>query len=173
MSDFTAGSLKCLCRIYFAEKFDALRRKCGLEDDFVNSLSSCIKWDAVGGQSGSSFFKTRDDRFVIKQMSRLEIEAFLRFAPSYFEYMSQAFFHDLPTVLTKLFGVYRIEVKNTVTNRAMKVMDVVVMENLFYRRRISRIFDLKGSLRNRNAQVTGRQSDVLLDENFLSCNKII
>jgi hypothetical protein len=47
-------------------------------------------------------------------------------------------------------------------------MDIVVMENLFYERpNISRIFDLKGSVRNRHVQSTGKQNEVLLDNNLL------
>ena len=46
-------------------------------------------------------------------------------------------------------------------------MDLLVMENLFYERHISRIFDLKGSMRNRHVQSTGKQDEVLLDENLV------
>jgi hypothetical protein len=164
--EFSAGPTKCFCRVYFAEQFDALRRNCGCEETFVQSLARCHRWNAKGGQSGSSFFKTKDDRYMMKQMSKPEMEAFLRFAPAYFEYMSQAFFHELPTVLAKIFGVYRIGYKNTQTNKSMKI-DVLVMENLFYDRRISRIFDLKGSMRNRHVQSTGRKNEVLLDQNLM------
>jgi hypothetical protein len=41
------------------------------------------------------------------------------------------------------------------------------MENVFYGRQISRIFDLKGSVRNRHVQSTGTASEVLLDENLI------
>jgi len=34
-----------------------------------------------------------------------------------------------------------------------------------------KIFDLKGSTRNRHAQSTGRENEVLLDENLLECNE--
>ncbi len=66
-----------------------------MEDVFVKALSRCYKWDATGGKSGSVFMKSRDDRFVIKQLSRLEMDALYKFAPAYFEYMSQAFFHEV------------------------------------------------------------------------------
>jgi 1-phosphatidylinositol-3-phosphate 5-kinase len=82
------------CKIFFAEQFSALRQNCGVEDMFVKSLARCIKWDATGGKSGSIFMKTRDDRFVIKQLSRMEMDALYKFAPAYFEYMSHAFFHE-------------------------------------------------------------------------------
>ena len=130
------------------------------------SLSRCVRWNTSGGQSRSSFFKTLDDRLVMKQLSKPEMEAFIRFAPSYFEYMSQAFFHELPTVMAKIVGVFRIGYKNSVTGKSLKI-DVLVMENLFYGRNISKIFDLKGSMRNRHVRSTGQQSEVLLDENLM------
>lgn len=160
---FSAGPTKCFCRVYFTEQFDALRRVSNCEVDFIQSLARCQRWNARGGQSGSSFFKSQDGRFIMKQLSKPEMESFLRSAPAYFEYMSQSLFHDLPTVLARLFGVYRLGFKNTQTGRSMK-MDVLVMENVFYGRQTSRIFDLKGSVRNRHVQAS---SEVLLDENFL------
>ncbi|KAJ3222078.1 1-phosphatidylinositol-3-phosphate 5-kinase [Clydaea vesicula] len=150
----------------FEKNFDALRRNCGCDETFVESLTRCQAWQAMGGKSGSSFLKTRDDRLVLKELSKLEMDAFLKFAPVYFEYMSQALFHELPTVLAKIFGVYRIGFKNSVTGNSLK-LDVLVMENLFYERKISRIFDLKGSIRNRHVQSTGKLNEVLMDVNLV------
>lgn len=46
-------------------------------------------------------------------------------------------------------------------------MDLIVMENLFFGRTISKVYDLKGSLRSRyNADKTGANK-VLLDMNLL------
>lgn len=73
---------------------------------------------------------------------------FLDFAPAYFEYMAKSFYHGLPTTLCKILGVYQIGYHNRLTGK--KVMEqVVVMENLFFERNITRIFDLKGSSRAR------------------------
>ncbi|KAG9305891.1 hypothetical protein G9A89_016543 [Geosiphon pyriformis] len=163
---FSEGSTQLFCKIFFAEQFDALRRNCGCESTYIESLARCVKWDSTGGKSGSAFLKTRDDRLVMKQMSRLEMDAFLKFAPAYFEYMSKAFFHELPTVLAKIFGFYRIGYKTEQSGKSMKI-DVIVMENLFYERKISKIFDLKGSMRNRHVRSTGKENEVLLDENLL------
>jgi 1-phosphatidylinositol-3-phosphate 5-kinase len=113
-----------------------------------------------------------DDRLVVKQMSRYEMDAFVKFAPAYFEYMSQAFFHELPTVLAKILGFYQIGSKNPVTGKTMK-MDVLVMENLFYNRKTSRIFDLKGSMRNRHVESTGKENEVLLDENLVESMSLL
>lgn len=46
-------------------------------------------------------------------------------------------------------------------------LDLLVMENLLYARNVSRLYDLKGSVRSRyNSDVTGNNK-VLLDENLL------
>lgn len=39
-----------------------------------------------------------DDRFIIKEISRLEMDALLVFAPAYFDYMSKAFFHGVSSI---------------------------------------------------------------------------
>ncbi|XP_004626775.1 1-phosphatidylinositol 3-phosphate 5-kinase [Octodon degus] len=74
-----------------------------------------------------------------------------------------------PTALAKILGVYRIGYKNS-QNNTEKKLDLLVMENLFYGRKMAQVFDLKGSLRNRNVKTdTGKESCdvVLLDENLL------
>lgn len=71
-------------------------------------------------------------------------------APAYFEYLSKAFFHGLPTVLCKIVGVYQIGVHNRETGKR-SMEQVAVMQNIFYNRKITRVFDLKGSLRGRFA----------------------
>ena len=155
------------CKLFFTEHFDAFRRICNCGDNFVQSLSRCIKWDSSGGKSGSGFLKTLDDRFVIKELSHSELDAFIKFAPSYFEYMAQAMFHDLPTALAKVFGFYQIQIKSSVSGAKSYKMDVIIMENLFYETNTTRIFDLKGSMRNRHVEQTGKENEVLLDENMV------
>lgn len=155
------------CKIFFAGHFDAFRRTCGCQDKFIQSLSRCVKWDSSGGKSGSGFLKTLDDRFIIKELSHSELDAFIKFTPSYFEYMAQAMFHDLPTSLAKIFGFYQIQVKSSIASTKSYKMDVIIMENLFYEKKTTRIFDLKGSMRNRHVEQTGKENEVLLDENMI------
>lgn len=50
-------------------------------------------------------------------------------------------------------------------------MDLMVMENIFFKRSISRIYDLKGSLRSRYNFDTSGENKVLLDENLLEALK--
>jgi 1-phosphatidylinositol-3-phosphate 5-kinase len=163
---FQEGPAKMLCKIFFAEQFDAVRRKCGVADRMVESLSRCFKWDSKGGKTKSLFLKTLDNRFVLKSLSPIETQSFLKFAPNYFQIMSEAFFHELPSVIAKMLGFYQIIVKNTVTGLEYNWF-LIAMENLFYDRIPTRIFDLKGSMRNRKINATGEKNEVLLDENMV------
>jgi len=163
---FQEGPAKMLCKVFFAEQFDAVRRKCGVADRIVESLSRCLKWDSKGGKTKSVFLKTLDDRFILKSLSPIETQSFLKFAPNYFQIMSEAFFHELPSVIAKMLGFYQIIIKNPVTGVEYNWF-LLLMENLFYDRVPTRIFDLKGSMRNRKINATGEKNEVLLDENMV------
>ncbi|TQV96383.1 hypothetical protein V2A60_003206 [Cordyceps javanica] len=163
---FKEGAAIMTCKIFYAEQFDALRRKCGIAGRIVESLSRCMKWDSRGGKTRSVFLKTLDDRLVLKSLSPIETSAFLNFAPGYFGIMAEALFHDLPSVIAKMLGFFQVIIKNPITGTDVK-LDLVLMENLFYDRSPTRIFDLKGSMRNRKIQSTGEQNEVLLDENMV------
>uniref|UniRef100_A0A8B9J9L1 1-phosphatidylinositol 3-phosphate 5-kinase n=1 Tax=Astyanax mexicanus TaxID=7994 RepID=A0A8B9J9L1_ASTMX len=168
---FSDASAKFYCRIYYAEEFHKMREEVmeSTEEDFVRSLSHCVNWQARGGKSGAVFYATEDDRFILKQMPRLEVQSFLDFAPNYFTYITGAVQQKRPTALAKILGVYRIGYKNS-QNNTEKKLDLLVMENLFYGRKMAQVFDLKGSLRNRNVKTDqGKESCevVLLDENLL------
>jgi hypothetical protein len=108
---------KFVCTTYWATQFHAVREaflsqgsgskdtssnsssgtqsSLDIEKAFILSLSSAYSWAASGGKSGASFARTADDRFVIKCISRTELQMFLDCAPAYFEYLSKAFFHGL------------------------------------------------------------------------------
>ncbi|XP_051259692.1 1-phosphatidylinositol 3-phosphate 5-kinase isoform X3 [Dicentrarchus labrax] len=168
---FSDANAKFYCRIYYAEEFHKMREEImeSPEEDFVRSLSHCVNWQARGGKSGAVFYATEDDRFILKQMPRLEVQSFLDFAPHYFTYITGAVQQKRPTALAKILGVYRIGYKNS-QNNTEKKLDLLVMENLFYGRKMAQVFDLKGSLRNRNVKTdSGKESCevVLLDENLL------
>ncbi|GAA5975197.1 hypothetical protein JCM5350_000179 [Sporobolomyces pararoseus] len=153
------ASLSASCKIFFAEHFEALRRQCGCEKQFIESLSRCYKWDSAGGKSKADFMKTLDDRFIVKQLSSWEVDVLSSFLPAYFSYLADCLFKGQPTVLAKIFGIYRISF-----GKKYKNLDFLVMENLFYGRQLKQIFDLKGSTRNRRAD---QNNPVLLDENLM------
>lgn len=110
------GQVTCkfVCTTYWATQFHAVRQiflsenagksdsavsalqsSQDVEQSYIESLSSAYSWAASGGKSGASFARTADDRFVIKCISRTELQMFLDCAPAYFEYLCKAFFHGL------------------------------------------------------------------------------
>lgn len=45
-------------------------------DSYIRSLCMAIKWDAKGGKSGATFSKTADERFVVKYITKTELQMF-------------------------------------------------------------------------------------------------
>ncbi|KAI0334482.1 hypothetical protein GY45DRAFT_1431675 [Cubamyces sp. BRFM 1775] len=169
---FESGGLTISCTVLYPEQFDALRRTYDCERSMIESLARCVKFDASGGKSGSAFLKTLDDRFIAKELSRAELQAMETFAPAYFDYMSSAVVANRPTLLAKIFGCFKITFRKSHKHQSgskskVTQMNLLVMENLFYDRHFSKIYDLKGSTRNRHVQSTGRENEVLLDENLV------
>lgn len=67
--DWTIGKrLRFSCTAYYAKQFDVLRKRCGVEDVFLKSLARSENWAAEGGKSKSNFWKTSDNRFIIKTL---------------------------------------------------------------------------------------------------------
>jgi 1-phosphatidylinositol-3-phosphate 5-kinase len=175
-------AVKC----YFATQFDALRKDCGCENLYIESLARCVKWDPSGGKSGVAFLKSKgaytaapevagerlliepkftDDRFIIKELNKAEMKWFADLGQPYFDYMSCALRKGQPTVLAKIFGVYGLSFSNKGRHKKMNVM---VMENIYYKKTITKQFDLKGSTRNRFVEVQAGKNCVLLDENLVN-----
>jgi 1-phosphatidylinositol-3-phosphate 5-kinase len=99
---------------YFAKQFDAIRRKCCPDElDYIRSLSRCKRWSAQGGKSNVYFAKTLDDRFVIKQVTRTELDSFEDYAVDYFKYLTDSVSSGSPTCLTKVLGLYQVRVTTT------------------------------------------------------------
>ncbi|GAB2268911.1 1-phosphatidylinositol-3-phosphate 5-kinase fab1b [Dionaea muscipula] len=152
---------------YHAKQFDALRKMCcPSELDFVRSLSRCKKWGAQGGKSNVFFAKTLDDRFIIKQVMKTELESFLKFAPEYFKYLTESITMKSPTCLAKVLGIYQVATKYPKGGKETK-MDVLVMENLLFGRKVTRLYDLKGSTRSRYNPDSSGSNKVLLDQNLI------
>ncbi|KAG6494604.1 hypothetical protein ZIOFF_042364 [Zingiber officinale] len=157
---------------YFTKQFHALRKLCcPSELDYIRSLSRCKRWSAQGGKSNVYFAKSLDERLIIKQITKTELESFEDFASQYFKYLTQSITTGIPTSLAKVLGIYQVSVKHFKGGREMKI-DVMVMENLFFNRSVSRIYDLKGSVRSRYNPDTSGNNTVLLDLNLLEAKPI-
>ncbi|XP_023734169.1 putative 1-phosphatidylinositol-3-phosphate 5-kinase FAB1C [Lactuca sativa] len=165
---FEDEKVKFSVTCYFAKQFDSLRKKCcPSELDYMRSLSRCKRWSAQGGKSNVYFAKSLDERFIIKQVTKTELESFEEFAPQYFKYLTDSLNSGSPTCLAKIVGIYQVTVKHLRSGNGKEMkMHVMVMENLFFKKRISRVYDLKGSARSRYNSETGANK-TLLDMNLL------
>ncbi|WMV12443.1 hypothetical protein MTR67_005828 [Solanum verrucosum] len=129
--DYCPMVFRYLRELFKLDAADYMMSICG--DDGLRELSS-------PGKSGSLFYLSRDDRFVIKTLKKSELKALLKMLPAYYKHVKE---HD-NTLITKVFGVHRISLK-----RGKKVR-FVVMGNMFCTElRIHRRYDLKGSSHGR------------------------
>lgn len=186
---------------YFAPQFTKLRSRCinRGELSFVLSMTrsrryqiskerfeTVLRWQASGGKSNAYFAKTLDDRYIIKSLSRVEKAAFLdKFGPAYFNYLDAQHHAKQDVSMAKCLGLFQVSMKsyskhNKSDNGAETdlgrdwVLDLIVIENLFYGRNCTSIYDLKGSQRgryNREAEKTvGEKKGVYLDSNLRKHN---
>uniref|UniRef100_K3WK83 1-phosphatidylinositol-3-phosphate 5-kinase n=1 Tax=Globisporangium ultimum (strain ATCC 200006 / CBS 805.95 / DAOM BR144) TaxID=431595 RepID=K3WK83_GLOUD len=155
---------------YYPLQFEVLRELFyGTLDNFLFSIAHVKNWDANGGKSGASFYRTLDDRFVIKHISSTELQSFLEVLPGYFKYMSKVYFDGEASIISKTVGLYQTMVTRKETGQKT-VHYVAVMENAFSHKRIMQTYDLKGSSRNRYIKsIDGKYEHgrVLLDGNLL------
>ncbi|KAI0773107.1 hypothetical protein BD413DRAFT_539189 [Trametes elegans] len=168
--DWTIGKrLRFSCTVYYARQFDLLRRRCGVEDVFLRSLARSENWAAEGGKSRSNFWKTTDNRFIIKTLVNAwnvaDLQVLIDLGPSYFKYMEAT--ASRPTVLAKLLGFYTVEIKNLESGTTQAKADLLVMENLFYNQSISKTFDLKGIQGRKVKASSGGSSKTLFDGEWI------
>jgi hypothetical protein len=62
----------------------------GSQRAFVESLASSTNWDTSGGKSKARFWRTADQRFVLKSVSKTEFAMFVDAASGYFRHMAAA-----------------------------------------------------------------------------------
>ncbi|KAH9172446.1 hypothetical protein EDB89DRAFT_2069734 [Lactarius sanguifluus] len=157
--DWTIGKrLKFSCTVYYAKQFDALRRRCGVEEVFTKSMAKCENWKAEGGKSRSNFWQTSDSRFIVKTLVNAwnvaDLQVLIDLAPSYFLHMEST--ASRASILAKLLG--------TVQAKA----DLLVMENLFYGQKPTRTFDLKGIQGHKvKANSSSSMSKTLFDSEWI------
>ena len=121
---------------------------------------AAFKSGAGAGKSGSFFFFSHDNKFIIKTMSATELKLYLRLLPCFKDHYK----HHPFSMLAKIFGVFTV--KSTKTGP----VHLILMENtLRFKRKedLKYIFDLKGSMVGRKTKGDTKASTVLKDKNLL------
>nr|XP_043627884.1 phosphatidylinositol 4-phosphate 5-kinase 9-like [Erigeron canadensis]XP_043627892.1 phosphatidylinositol 4-phosphate 5-kinase 9-like [Erigeron canadensis] len=141
--DYCPMVFRNLREMFKIDAADYMMSICG--NDALRELSS-------PGKSGSVFFLSQDDRFMIKTLRKSEVQVLLRMLPDYHRHVRT--YEN--TLITKFFGLHRIKPSSGQKFR------FVVMGNMFCTElRIHRRFDLKGSSLGRSAD------KVEIDENTI------
>uniref|UniRef100_A0A5B6Z8K3 1-phosphatidylinositol-4-phosphate 5-kinase n=1 Tax=Davidia involucrata TaxID=16924 RepID=A0A5B6Z8K3_DAVIN len=131
--DYCPMVFRNLREMFKIDAADYMMSICG--NDALRELSS-------PGKSGSVFFLSQDDHFMIKTLRKSEVKVLLRMLPNYHHHVRT--YEN--TLITKFFGLHRIKPSSGQKFR------FVVMGNMFCTElRIHRRFDLKGSSLGRSA----------------------
>ncbi|KAK8552248.1 hypothetical protein V6N12_040855 [Hibiscus sabdariffa] len=152
--DYCPVVFRQLRELFQVDPSDYMLAICG--SDALRELSS-------PGKSGSFFYLTQDDRFMIKTVKKSEVKLFIRMLPSYYQHVSR--YEN--TLVTKFFGVHCVKPIGGQKTR------FVVMGNMFCSEyRIHRRFDLKGSSHGRSTDKPEEEIDETttlkdLDLNFV------
>ncbi|KAI3445137.1 hypothetical protein Pfo_001802 [Paulownia fortunei] len=131
--DYCPSVFRALRKLFKVDPADYMISICG--NDALRELSS-------PGKSGSFFYLTNDDRYMIKTMKKSEVKVLIRMLSAYYNHV-RAFEN---TLVTKFFGLHCVKM----TGPAQKKVRFVIMGNLFCTEyAIHRRFDLKGSSHGR------------------------
>ncbi|RAL48785.1 hypothetical protein DM860_001105 [Cuscuta australis] len=150
--DYCPMVFRNLREMFKIDAADYMMSICG--NDALRELSS-------PGKSGSVFFLSQDDRFMIKTLRKSEVKVLLHMLPKY--HLHVRTYEN--TLITKFFGLHRIKPLSGQKFR------FVVMGNMFCTElRVHRRFDLKGSSLGRSADnVEIDESTILKDLDLNYC----
>ncbi|PHT40966.1 Phosphatidylinositol 4-phosphate 5-kinase 4 [Capsicum baccatum] len=154
--DYCPLVFRTLRKLFKVDPADYMISICG--NDALRELSS-------PGKSGSFFYLTNDDKYMIKTLKKAEVKVLLGMLPAYYNHV-RAFEN---TLVTKFFGLHCVKM----TGPTQKKVRFVIMGNLFCTEyAIHRRFDLKGSSHGRLTEKDESQIDSTttlkdLDLNFI------
>ncbi|XP_021936362.1 phosphatidylinositol 4-phosphate 5-kinase type-1 alpha-like isoform X4 [Zootermopsis nevadensis] len=138
-------------RTYAPIAFRYFRDLFGIQpDDFLISMCSAPLIELSNpGASGSIFYLTEDDEFIIKTVQHKEGEFLQKLLPGYYMNLNQ----NPRTLLPKFFGLYCYQCNS-------KNVRLVAMNNLLPSSvKLHQKYDLKGSTYKRKASKTERQKN--------------
>ena len=138
-----------LLKVYAPIAFRYFRELFGItSEDFQNSVCDTpLHTVSTNSRSGSAFFTTRDDRFILKTVPKKEADFLIALFPGYFLNLTQ----HKKTLLPKYYGLFCYV-------RGVKTIRVLIMNNIlprscnFYHK-----YDLKGSTYSKRKQLKQKE----------------
>ncbi|CAF0983881.1 unnamed protein product [Adineta steineri] len=149
-------------KTYAQTAFRFFRKSFGVDpSSFILSLcAKDLRELPNPGASGSIFYLTSDDTYIIKTVSKKEARFLLSLLPGYYMNLTQNPF----TLLPKFFGLYCYQSSNK--NIRFVIMNNLVPTNV----KLHEKYDLKGSIYKRKASDEERKRDLpTLKDNDFKC----
>ncbi|GAB2295604.1 Phosphatidylinositol 4-phosphate 5-kinase 4 [Dionaea muscipula] len=142
--DYCPLVFRALRKLFKVDAADYMLSICG--NEALRELSS-------PGKSGSFFYLSSDDRYMIKTMKKAEVKVLLRMLSAYYHHV-RAFEN---TLVTKFFGLHCVKLT---AGSIQKKVRFIIMGNLFCTEyTIHRRFDLKGSSLGRTTDKPEEEMD--------------
>ncbi|RDX69624.1 Phosphatidylinositol 4-phosphate 5-kinase 1, partial [Mucuna pruriens] len=139
--DYCPVVFRHLRELFAIDPADYMLAICG--NDTLREMSS-------PGKSGSFFYLTQDDRFIIKTLKKSEVKVLIRMLPSYYQHVCRY----KNSLVTKFLGVHCVKPIGGQKTR------FIVMGNVFCSEyRIHKRFDLKGSSHGRTTDKPREEID--------------
>nr|CAB3501344.1 unnamed protein product [Digitaria exilis] len=139
--DYCPAVFRHLRKLFGVDPADYMLAICG--SDTLRELAS-------PGKSGSCFFVTQDDRFMIKTVKKAEMKVLIRMLRSYYEHVCQY----RSTLLTRFYGTHCIKQAG-----CPKVRFIIMGNFCCSEYKIHRRFDLKGSSHGRTIDKAEQKID--------------
>ena len=155
---------------YFQEirKMDNIREeKIKLSLSAKHNRHQVFKAGESQGKSGSFFFFSHDQEFIIKTMFAHEFYIFMKLVPSYYDHLR----FNPNSLIARIYGVFQVKMDDLVP------VYLFLMENTIKpisTSNILNIFDLKGSQVNREVPYTSKltNTSTLKDKDFIKMKLI-
>ncbi|GMH21827.1 hypothetical protein Nepgr_023670 [Nepenthes gracilis] len=152
--DYCPVVFRHLRELFQIDPADFMMAICG--NDALRELSS-------SGKSGSCFYLTQDDRFMIKTVKRCEVKVLVKMLPSYYKHVCR--YEN--SLVTRFYGVHCIKPIGGPKTRFIVMGNLFCSEYFLHRR-----FDLKGSRHGRKTEKPEGERDETttlkdLDLNFV------
>ena len=140
-----------------------------------DNIDNIFKSGEGAGKSGSFFFFSNDNQFIIKTMRGNEKQVLLNMLDDMIKHLDE----NDQSLLARIYGVFSIKASN------FHSVDIIIMQNtvqMQHKNNQKMTFDLKGSLYGRKEKFKGQDANwwqnnrlghkrILKEKNFLEINR--
>jgi len=157
---------------YAPDVFAFLRAMDGYDNDSIkkslhpdNNKKSVFKAGESQGKSGSFFFFSEDEKFIIKTMTDSDFNAFMRLFRSYVRHICR----NRKSLLARIYGIYSIQMGEQQPVKLVVMGHTIQVKN---KNMIRHTYDLKGSMVNREVKGKTKPTAPVKDKNLLKDVKL-